>query len=399
MRKRSPWILPVIVFSQFTGTSLWFAGNAVLGDLQRQWELGSAVLSYMTSSVQLGFIIGTFLFAFFTISDRFSPRVVFFVCSLLGALSNLGIYLAADGLISLLVLRFSTGFFLAGIYPVGMKIAAGWYRRGLGQALGYLVGALVVGTAFPHLLKSTGQSIPWEQVILSISAISALGGVFMLLLVPDGPYAGKGTKFNSKAFVIIFKSKDLRSASFGYFGHMWELYTLWAFFPVLIKAYGAVVQQPLNVSFWSFWVIAVGCLGCIGGGLLSNKLGSPSVAFYQLLVSGICCLLSPLFFHAPAGVFLGFLLLWGIVVVGDSPQFSALTAQTAPAELIGSALTIVTSIGFFITIFSIQFTNFIINFLDPEYIFVLLVPGPIFGLVNLWPLYRKYSDYGNAEIA
>jgi MFS family permease len=391
VRKRPLWILPVIIFSQFTGTSLWFAGNAVLVDLQRQWELGSAALSYMTSAVQLGFIIGTFLFAFFTVSDRFSTRIVFFLCSLLGALSNLGIYLAADGLISLLILRFSTGFFLAGIYPVGMKIAAGWYRKGLGQALGYLVGALVVGTAFPHLLKSTAQSIHWEQVILSISAISALGGVLMLLLVPDGPYAVKGARFNSKAFVIIFKSKSLRSASFGYFGHMWELYTLWAFFPVLIKTYGAMAQQPLNVSFWSFWVIAAGCLGCIGGGLLSKQLGSPSIAFFQLLMSGICCLLSPIFFHAPPEIFLGFFILWGIVVVGDSPQFSALTAQTAPAELVGSALTIVTSIGFFVTILSIQFTNFIIDFLDPAYIFLFLVPGPIFGLVNLWPLYRKYS--------
>ncbi len=392
VRQRSLWILPVIIFSQFTGTSLWFAGNAVLGDLQREWELGSAALSYMTSSVQFGFIIGTFLFAFFTISDRFSPRIIFFLCSLLGAVSNLGIYLAADGLSSLLVLRFSTGFFLAGIYPIGMKIAAGWYRKGLGQALGYLVGALVVGTAFPHLLKSTARSIPWEQVVISISAISALGGVLMLWLVPDGPYAVKGTRFNSKAFVIIFKSKNLRSASCGYFGHLWGLYTLWAFFPVLIKAYADMAQQPLNVSFWSFWVIAVGSLGCIGGGLLSNKLGSPSVAFFQLLVSGICCLLSPVFFHAPPGLFLGFLVLWGIVVVGDSPQFSALTAQTAPGEWIGSALTIVTGIGFLITIVSIQFTDFIMTFLDPAYIFIFLVPGPIFGLLNLWPLYRKYSN-------
>jgi MFS family permease len=392
MKKRSPWILPVIIFSQFTGTSLWFASNAVLGNLQRQWGLGNAALSHMTSSVQLGFIIGTLLFAFFTISDRFSPRIVFFLCSLLGALANLGIYIAADGLISLLVFRFITGFFLAGIYPVGMKIAAGWYRKGLGQALGYLVGALVVGTAFPHLLKSTGHSFPWEHVILSISAISTLGGILMLLLVPDGPYAVRGTKFNGKALIIIFQSKDLRSASFGYFGHMWELYTLWAFFPVLIEAYGAMVRQSLNVPFWSFWVIAVGCLGCIGGGLLSFKLGSPSIAFFQLLVSGICCLLSPIFFHAPMGIFLGFLVLWGIMVVGDSPQFSTLTAQTAPKELVGSALTIVTSIGFFITILSIQLTNFLIHFISPDYIFLFLVPGPIFGLVNLWPLYRKYSN-------
>jgi MFS family permease len=393
MKERSLWILPVIIVSQFAGTSLWFASNAVLGDLQQQWGLGDAALSYMTSSVQLGFIIGTLLFAFFTISDRFSPRIVFFICSLLGSLSNLVIYLAADDLISLLVFRFITGFFLAGIYPVGMKIAAGWFRQGLGRAMGYLVGALVVGTAFPHLLKSTGQSVPWDYVILAISGISMVGGILMLLLVPDGPYLANGTKFNNKAFIIIFRSKDLRSVSFGYFGHMWELYTLWAFLPVLISAYAAASRQPLNVPFWSFCVIAIGCLGCIIGGHLSLKLGSPSVAFFQLLVSGICCLLSPIVFHAPVEIFIGFLVLWGITVVGDSPQFSTLTAQTAPSELIGSALTIVTSIGFFITIFSIQFINFLISFLSPEYIFLFLVPGPIFGLANLWPFYRKNSSF------
>jgi MFS family permease len=217
----------------------------------------------------------------------------------------------------------------------------------------------------------------------------------MLLLAPDGPYSVKGTKFNPKAFGIIFQSRDLRSASFGYFGHMWELYTLWAFFPVLIEAHSIVARQPLNVAFWSFWVIAVGSLGCIGGGLLSFKLGSPSVAFFQLLASGVCCLLSPFFFHAPPGIFLGFLVLWGIVVVGDSPQFSALTAQTAPDELVGSALTIVTSIGFFITILSIQFMNYLFKFVGPEYIFLFLVPGPVFGLINLWPLYRKYAEQIN----
>jgi len=393
LKERSWWILPVIIVSQFTGTSLWFASNAVLGDLRQAWGLGDAALSYMTSSVQLGFIVGTLIFAFFTISDRFSPRIVFFICSLLGSLSNLGIYLAADGLISLLVFRFITGFFLAGIYPVGMKIAAGWYRQGLGRALGYLVGALVVGTAFPHLLKSTGQTVPWDSVILAISVISLVGGMLMLLLVPDGPCLAKGVRFNPRAFVIIFRSKDLRSVSFGYFGHMWELYTLWAFLPVLIGAYAAASGEPLNVPFWTFCVIAVGCLGCVIGGHLSLKLGSPSVAFFQLLGSGICCLLSPIVLHAPVEIFIGFLGLWGVMVVGDSPQFSALTAQTAPGELVGSALTIVTSIGFFITILSIQFTNFLITLLGPEYVFLFLVPGPIFGLVNLWPYYRKHSSF------
>jgi MFS family permease len=342
----------------------------------------------MTSSVQFGFIAGTLLFAFFTIADRYSPRKVYFACSMLGALTNLGLYLLADGLTSMLTLRFITGFFLAGVYPIGMKIAAGWYRRGLGLALGWLVGALVVGTAFPHLLKSFNRSWPWEYVIISISVIVAAGGCLMLLLVPDGPYLVKGTRFNSKAFATIFRSKDLRSASFGYFGHMWELYTVWAFIPLLLTHYAAINNQPLNVSWWSFSFIAAGGLGCVAGGFASKKFGSAAVAFFQLSSSGICCLLSPLMFNTPPPVFLVFLLFWGVVVVGDSPQFSALTAQTAPRDLVGSALTIVTSIGFFITIISIQFTNFLAGWIPIQGVFIFLVLGPVVGLLYLWPLLK-----------
>jgi MFS family permease len=313
LKKRPSRILPAIIFSQFTGTSLWFASNAVMGDLQRTWGLADAALGYMTSAVQFGFITGTLVFAFFTISDRFSPRIIFFACSVLGAIS--------------------TGFLLAGIYPVGMKIAAGWYEKGLGRALGYLVGALVMGTAFPHLLKGMGRTLAWEQVILSISVVSTAGGVLMLWLVPDGPHLIKGTRFSPGAFKSIFQSKDLRSAAFGYFGHMWELYTLWAFVPVFLSNYLADKAESLNVSYWAFMIIAAGFIGCAGGGLLSKKAGSAKVAFYQLTASGICCLISPLMFQVPTELFLVFLIFWGIVVVGDSPQFSALSAQTAPPEL------------------------------------------------------------------
>lgn len=391
MTKRPFWILPTIILSQFACTSLWFAGNAVLGELQQQWNLGDAALSLMTSSVQFGFIVGTLLFAFFTISDRFSSRIIFFTCSLLGAISNLCIYLLAKDLTSLLLFRFLTGFFLAGIYPVGMKIAVGWFHKGLGGAMGFLVGATVLGTGFPHLLKSLSLSLPWEFVILSVSAISIFGGILMVLLVPDGPYLTTGTKFNSRVFLLIFKSKDLRSAAFGYFGHMWELFTLWAFVPIFLSYYSEINLKAIDVSFWTFCIIAIGSVGCSVGGLLSKKVGSPFVAFYQLLASGICCLLSPIMFHVSVELFFVFLLIWGIVVVGDSPQFSTLTAQTAPQELVGSALTIVNSIGFFITIISIQFTNYLTNFLSPEYIFLFLVAGPIFGLIYLRPLFRKFS--------
>jgi MFS family permease len=378
--------------SQFTGTSLWFAGNAILGDLQQQWSLGIHTLGYMTSAVQLGFIAGTFCFAFFALSDRISPRIVFFMCSLLGASSNLLIYVIAEGFVSLLVFRFITGFFLAGIYPVGMKIAAGWYRQGLGKALGFLVGALVVGTAFPHLLKGSGQSVLWETVIISISAISLGGGILMLVLVPDGPYLFKGTTFNINALAVIFQSKDLRSAAFGYFGHMWELYTLWAFVPVILMAYGANNPEvSVNISFWTFWIIAGGSLGCILGGVISKRVGSASVAFIQLASSGICCFLSPWVFQSSLGLLLGFLIFWGIVVVGDSPQFSSLVAFTAPKELVGSALTIVNCIGFSITIFSIQLTNYLIDFILPDYLFLFLAVGPMVGLIFLRPLLGSHS--------
>lgn len=393
VKKRPPWILPTIIFSQFTGGSLWFASNAILGDLQQQWSIGADSLGYMTSAVQLGFIVGTLCFAFFAISDRFSPRVLFFVCSLLGAASNLLIYMIAEGLISLLALRLATGFFLAGIYPVGMKITAGWYKDGLGKALGALVGALVIGTAVSHLLRGMGQAIQWEVVIILISGISLAGGILMLLLVPDGPYLLKGTNFDPKALVVIFQSKDLRSAAFGYFGHMWELYTLWAFVPVILTVY--VANNPdvsINISFWAFCIIAGGGLGCIVGGMISKKAGSAWVAFVQLAFSGICCLVSPWIFQSSLEVFLGLLIFWGVVVAGDSPQFSALVAEAAPKELLGSALTIVNCIGFSITIVSIQFADYLSNIIPLNYFLLPLAVGPLMGLVSLLPLLRSASE-------
>jgi len=376
-------ILPAIVAAQFAGTAPWFAGNAVLGELQREWGLAPGALGYATSAVQLGFIAGTLLFAVLALADRWSPRRVFLACALACALANLAT-LAAGDLATLLACRFATGIFLAGIYPVGMKIAAGWYRAGLGNALGFLVGALVLGTAFPHLLKSLGAAWPWQAVLASVSAVAALGGVLMFALVPDGPHLTPGAKFDPRALGAVFASRGFRASAFGYFGHMWELYAFWAFVPLAIAA----CAPGRDVAFWSFAVIAAGAAGCVAGGLASLRAGSARVAFVQLSASGACCLASPLVLAGPPALALAFLVFWGVVVVGDSPQFSALNAANAPREWVGSALTIGNCIGFAITILSIELLNAAAPSLPVHWLFVLLVPGPLLGLAALRPLLR-----------
>lgn len=386
---RPPYILPVIIISQFAGTSLWFAGNAIAADLQRDWGLGEQSIGYITSAVQLGFIVGTLCFALLAVADRFSPRRVFFCCSLGGAGANLLVLMAPERLPWLLALRFLTGLFLAGIYPVGMKIAAGWYEKGLGRALGFLVGALVLGTAFPHLLRGWGAELPWQQLVAAVSALAAGGGALMWRFVPDGPHLPVGSPFNPRALSIIFRSPSFRASAFGYFGHMWELYALWAFIPAWLLAYEQQSGAGLNLSLSAFFVIAAGFLGCAGGGLLSSRLGSARVAAVQLGISALCCALSPLLFMAPPALCLGFLLLWGATVVGDSPQFSALNAQNAPRQYVGSALTIANSMGFLITVFSIELVNALLPVVGPRFIFWLLVPGPLLGLWALRPLVRR----------
>lgn len=391
MPKRPFYILPLIVLSQFAGTSLWFAGNAILPDIQRELQLQGNALSNITSVVQLGFITGTLVFAILSIADRFHPSRVFFISSLLAAIANASIVWLAKDAYTLLSLRFVTGFFLAGIYPVGMKIAADWYEKGLGQALGFLVGALVLGTAFPHLLKGGSYELPWKQVLYTTSAVAATGGVLMLLLVPAGPYHKRGAAFHPRALIQIFRSEKFRAAAGGYFGHMWELYAFWAFVPMLLEyqlLFG--VYEPLyDISIWSFIIIGIGSLGCVAGGYISKKLGSAKVAFTALLVSGLCCVVFPFFvLHTSRIIFLPFMVVWGLAVIADSPQFSALVAQTAPQENRGTALTFVTCIGFAITIVSIQLLGFLFDRYKSHLVFLLLIPGPIIGLRLLFRLLK-----------
>lgn len=375
-------ILPIIVVSQFCCTSLWFVGNAVIGDLMSRFNLEPSALGDLTSAVQFGFILGTFLFAMLTIADRFSPSKVFFISALIASVFNVFIVFGSHTLFSLVLLRFLTGFFLAGIYPVGMKIASDYFEAGLGKSLGFLVGALVLGTAFPHLLKGFTGFVNWETMIYTTSILSCLGGAMIFLFVPNGPYKKSMQKFDITLCYKIFKIEKFRKPAFGYFGHMWELYTFWTFVPILIKAYADFHNQTsLNIPLLSFSVIAIGSVGCVISGYLSQKFETKKVALSALALSCICCLVSPLFFLLTSKiVFIVFLMFWGMVVIADSPLFSTMVAQNVAPEHKGTALTIVNSIGFAITIISIQLFNFLLNNVDVTYLFVILALGPLYGL-------------------
>jgi MFS family permease len=283
-------------------------------------------------------------------------------------------------------MRFLTGFFLAGIYPVGMKIAADHFEKGLGKALGFLVGALVVGTALPHLLKSLTTSLPWKTVLYFTSGLSIIGGTLMLLLVPAGPYQKRAQSLNYKAVFSIFKSRPFRLAAVGYFGHMWELYAFWAFVPFLLMIYKNIhTDVQLNISALSFYTIAAGGLACIASGYLSQVFSTKKTAFTALFLSGCCCLFSPMAFYLPVIPFVAFLIFWGLVVIADSPLFSTLVAQNAELQIKGTAITIVTCIGFSITIASIESLNYLYGHFNPRYVFMVLAIGPVSGLLYMLP--------------
>jgi MFS family permease len=387
-------ILPVIVLSQFAGTSLWFAVNAVMPDLQRAWGLPPGAVGMLTSAVQLGFVAGTLVFALLMLADRFAPSRVFLICSLLGAALNAATVWVPGDLTLLLALRFGVGFLLAGIYPVGMKIAASWYRERLGAVMGVLIGALVLGTALPHGLRAlagdaglpamAGGGSPWQAVVLGVSLLAALGGVATAWLVPESPHLVRGARTTPRALGLIWTDRRLRASVFGYFGHMWELYAFFVLVPLIV----ATRLAGTSVSAAAFWIIAVGSAGCVGGGLLVRRFGSARVAQLQLAISGACCVAAPLMLAAPLPWFMAWMLLWGVTVSGDSPQFSTLTAQNAPPAVAGSVLTFANCIGFAISVLSIELFVRATQAWPLPVVLPWLGLGPALGLLMFRPLLR-----------
>ena len=381
-------ILPLVVLAQFAGGSLWFVGNAALRGLSSAWPEVEGAVGWMTSAVQLGFIVGTLLFAVLGLADRIRGHVLFFGAALAGATVNAAALLAPESFAWFLFTRVAVGVSLAGIYPIGMKLAASWYREGLGVAIGFLVGALVLGTAFPHLLGTT--ELDAATLLLTASVLATVGGAIVLRWVPEGPGVRTATTTRLRDAFSVFTIPDFRSAALGYFGHMWELYAFWAFVPFAARlALGPDVAAS-SVSLAAFSIIATGALACAVGGWLSRRHGSAAVAGVQLVGSGTCAVLSPaVLLWAPPSAALAFLVLWGAVVVGDSPQFSAIAARSAPADRVGTGLTLMNTIGFALTIPSIALLSALEHRLPPHWLLAGLAIGPVLGVAGLRRVWRN----------
>lgn len=382
--------VPVIVLAQLFGTSLWFSANSAADDLIRQWGITAADLGTLTNAVQLGFIIGTLVFAISGLADRYPASRIFAVCAVLGALANAAFALLADGMDAGVPLRFAVGLCLAGVYPLGMKLVVSWVPERAGAALARLVGMLTLGTALPHGIRLAGTGWSWSATILVSSGLALLAAALILRL-GDGPHLKRrhdAPPLRLGRVFHTFSIGDFRASAFGYFGHQWELYAFWTLTPALVVIAGLAAPGSPALSGYAFAIIGIGALGCLAGGWCSQRFGSARVAATALAISALCCAVFPLTLNGPAWLLMTLMLIWGSAVVADSPHFSALSARACPPEIVGSALAFQNAIGFAITMGSIHLGTAWVGDWQGE-IAWLLLPGPLLGLIGLYPLWRR----------
>ena len=377
----------IIAIAEWFGTALWFTPNAVIDDLQRTWGLATGDLGWLTGAVQFGFLLGTLCLGLSGLADRTQASRLFALACLVGALSN-ALLPYAGGLWPAVGLRLITGLSLAGIYPIGMKLMVGWAPGRAGLGLAWLVGMLVLGTAMPHLLAGIDWGGDWKLTLWIASLLALLAGVAVWRLGDAPSLARASTPTPSRlAGLAAFRIADFRRAASAYFGHMWELYTLWTLIPLLLIAANPSLS-PQALSMLSFALIAVGAPGCWLGGWLSQHLGSRRVAILGLAGSVIGCLLYPWIApHVGFAALVVYLAAWSLLAVIDSPQFSALSANACPATLVGSALTLQNAIGFAISAVSIGLLVPWLPTLEATIAWWLL-PGPLLGLLALRRLGR-----------
>lgn len=375
----------VVSLAELLGISLWFSATAVAPELAAEWGLTASQTALLTTVVQVGFVAGALVSALLTLADTIPPRWLFAGSAGAAALLTALLATIVSSFWPAVVLRFLTGVALAGVYPTGMKLLAGWFERGRGLAIGTLVGALTVGSALPHLLRAAG-GVGRPGTVLFVAAALALVGSMLVLLVRPGPYQAPVAPFDPAVVGRILRDRPTVLANIGYFGHMWELYAVWTWIPAYLAASlaaGGVETVPATASLLAFLVIAVGGPGALLAGLAADRVGRTTVTAASMTVSAACCVAAGVLFGSTLAVLVPFVLVWGVAVVADSAQFSAAVSELAEGSYVGTALTLQTAVGFLLTTVTIQATPVVAGAVGWRWAFLPLVVGPAVGTLAM----------------
>ncbi|WP_208988334.1 MFS transporter [Labrenzia sp. VG12] len=382
--------LSLLMLAEIAGMSLWFMSAAILPDLTREFAISDFAQAALSSAVQIGFVVGAIVSALFGLADRFDPRRVFAICAILAALFNSSLLVFEPGGPVTIFARFATGVLLAGVYPVGMKIAVGWGQKDRGLLVGTLVGALTFGSAAPHLLALLGGA-DWRWSLIVASLASAAGGV-LCLLVGLGPFHAKAPRMKVKAIFTAWTNRKIRYAYAGYLGHMWELYAMWAWIGVaLAVSFSAHMPQESALSLArliAFLTIAAGGVASILAGLAADRVGKANIAILAMAVSGSAALASAVSFGGPVWLTVFCVLVWGAAILPDSAQFSALVADYAEQDQAGSLMSFQTALGFALTFFTVQLTPLGAELIGWPGVFALMAIGPALGILGMMRLRR-----------
>jgi MFS family permease len=380
--------LTFLSLAELGALSLWFSAAAVLPSLSREWQLGDGGRAGLTIAVQAGFIVGTFASALANLPDIVSPRIVMLWSAVVGALLNVVLALWVGSLTPALALRFATGLCMAGAYPPAMKIVATWFRSGRGLAIGILVGALTLGSAAPHFFRSLSD-LPWRATLVAASGLALLGALILWLLVTEGPDRFPPARFDLHMAGAVFRERGPRLACFGYFGHMWELYAMWAWLGLFLGASleahgGGSSYLGLNAPAATFVTMGVGgALGAYAGGALADRWGRTTLTMAAMALSGLTAATIGLTFGGPPAVTFFLAFLWGVTVIADSAQFSTAVTELCPPAYVGTALTAQTCVGFALTIISIWLIPPVVRVVGWHWAFSLLAPGPALGVLAM----------------